>query len=93
MKVTLMNLLFLKVYEDSIRDAFNLVELNPFLDLDSPKGLLRRGIATGSTNGRGIGRLITSRRCSMAILLDLLDSAVRVSLSYGESHWFKSNSR
>ena len=25
--------------------------------------------------------------------LDLLDSAVRVSLSYGESHWFKSNSR
>ncbi|KAF1863103.1 hypothetical protein Lal_00041090, partial [Lupinus albus] len=24
--------------------------------------------------------------------LDLLDSAVRVSLSYGESHWFKSNS-
>ncbi|KAG5589641.1 hypothetical protein H5410_040155 [Solanum commersonii] len=31
--------------------------------------------------------------CVRSLQLDLLDSVVRVSLSYDESHWFKSNSR
>ncbi|OMP11019.1 hypothetical protein COLO4_04080 [Corchorus olitorius] len=29
----------------------------------------------------------------LSVQLDLLNSAVRVSLSYGERNWFKSNSR
>ncbi|KAF3452167.1 hypothetical protein FNV43_RR08265 [Rhamnella rubrinervis] len=48
------------------------------------------GIAVHETwHGTSVGGgSLTSER-----KLDLLDSAVRVSLSYGESHWFKSNSR